>query len=57
MSKNPTITPAEGTVVLADKPYKVTACIKTPEGRTIPVVDIPVMSDEKWHELARRARA
>lgn len=56
MENKPTILPAEGTVVLAGKPYSVTACIRTPDGRTIPVVDIPVMSDEKWHELTRRAR-
>ena len=57
MIKNPTITPADGTVVLADKPYSVTACIRTPDGGTIPIVEIPIMSDEKWHELSRRTRA
>lgn len=56
MDNKATITPAEGTVVLANKPYNITACIHTTDGRAIPVVDIPVMSDEKWHELTRRAR-
>lgn len=56
MTKTATIQPAEGCMEIGGKNYAVTACVTLPTGGRIPVVNIPQMSDEKWHELSRRSR-
>lgn len=51
------ITPADGLIEIFGKTYTITACINTADGRTIPVANIPVMSDDKWNELVAQAKA
>lgn len=57
MANNATIKPAAGAMPFGDKNYTVTAVIHTTDGRTVPVLDIPVMTDETWHKLAGRRRS
>ena len=54
MDNNVTLLQAEGQMSVGGKTYDVDACVKLPSGQLIPVVNIPLMSDEKWHALARK---
>ena len=57
MVNKATLSPAVGSMKLGGKTYAVTGCITTTDGKRIPVVNLPVMSDEKWRELSKRRPA
>ena len=42
---------------IGGKEYPVTAVVDHPTLGTIPLANIPVLSDERWHELAAKAKA
>lgn len=56
-NKTITIVPADGVFTLGCKLCNITACINIPDGRMIPMVDIPIMSDEKWTDLVAQQKA
>jgi hypothetical protein len=51
MANNVQGSPASGSnMVIGSREYPINAVILTADGTCVPVVDIPQMSDEKWHE-------
>ena len=45
-----------GSMRIGSREYPITAVLQTENGICVPVVNMPQMSDEKWHELTRRSR-
>lgn len=43
-----------GSVMIGSREYPITAVCCTADGQRVPVVSIPLMSDEKWHTLTKR---
>ena len=43
------------TYEIAGKAYPVLGYITTPQTGTVPLVDLPMMSDERWEELCRES--
>ena len=41
------------TYEIAGKVYPVLGYVTTPQTGTVPLVDLPMMSDERWEELCR----
>lgn len=43
------------TYKILDQEYPVLGHVTTPQTGTIPLVDLPMMSDERWEELCRES--
>lgn len=44
-----------GTYEIAGKAYPILGCVTTSQTGTVPLVDLPMMSDERWNELCRES--
>lgn len=42
-----------GTYKILDREYPIIGHVTSPQTGTVPLVDIPMMSDERWEELCR----
>jgi len=40
---------------IADREYPIIGYVTSPQTGTVPLVDIPMMSDERWEELCRES--
>lgn len=56
MENKATIAHVGGSMRIGSREYPITAVLQTENGACVPVVNIPQMSDERWHELTRRSR-
>ncbi len=43
------------TYKILDREYPVLEYVTTPQAGTVPLVDLPMMSDERWEELCRES--